>query len=230
MEYIPLKPWRQTWLTPELLHSASGAELCMIGVKQYAQLTHPRGGPLTCVENRTGRIATDVVHVDGKWCWAFESVAQAVDESSHTPGPWRYDYPCVYSATGSKLIEIDERMCCTAHDAQLIAAAPDLLKVIQHIMRCIPLGGFAQIHHGSSTWDQMEAAVTSAVGQSPPEEPLQSKDRAQFESRFPPPGSVHWNGSEYVARSDASYSADRYIGQWEAWQAALREVLGERND
>lgn len=165
MELIQLKPWRQTWLTPELLHSAPDAELCMIGGKQYAQLTHPRGGPLTCVENRTGRTATNVVRADGKWCWAFERIMPVVEENLHTPGPWRYDYPCVYSATGSKLIEVDECMCCTTQDARLIAAAPDLLKVIQHIMRCIPLGGFAQIHHGSSTWEQMDAALQEVRGE-----------------------------------------------------------------
>ena len=79
MEYIPLKPWRQTWLSPELLHSASAAKLCMIDGKQYAQLYHPRGGPLTCVRNRTGRTATGVARVDGKWCWAFEGVALDFD-------------------------------------------------------------------------------------------------------------------------------------------------------
>ena len=79
MEYITLKPWRQTWLSPELLHSAPAAKLCVIDGKQWAQLDHPRGGPLTCVQNRTGRTATSVEWVCGKWCWAFEGVEPEFD-------------------------------------------------------------------------------------------------------------------------------------------------------
>lgn len=71
-EYAPLKPWRQTWLSPEVLHSAPSAKLCVIDGNQWAQLEHPLGGPLTCVQNRTGRIAESVERVGGKWCWAFE--------------------------------------------------------------------------------------------------------------------------------------------------------------
>lgn len=72
MKYIPLKPFRQTWMSQELLHSAPAARLCMINGKQWAQLEHPRGGPLACVQNRTGRTASGVERVDGKWCWVFE--------------------------------------------------------------------------------------------------------------------------------------------------------------
>lgn len=46
----------------------------------------------------------------------------------------------------------------------LAAAAPDLLAVVQHILRCIPMGGFAQIQHGSSTWAQLDAVATKATG------------------------------------------------------------------
>lgn len=74
MEYAELKPWRQKWLTPEHLHSAPSARLCLIRGQQWAALEHPRGGPLGCVRNRTGRTATGVARVGGKWCWAFEPV------------------------------------------------------------------------------------------------------------------------------------------------------------
>lgn len=73
MKYVPLKPFRQTWMSQELLHSAPAAQLCMINGKQWAQLEHPRGGPLACVQNRTGHTASGVERVDGKWCWVFES-------------------------------------------------------------------------------------------------------------------------------------------------------------
>lgn len=85
--------------------------------------------------------------------------------SKHAPGPWRAEYPRIYSQDGAKLIEVNEHMCCTVHDARLIAAAPDMLEALEHIMRCIPMGGFAQIHHGSSTWAQIDAAVSKARGE-----------------------------------------------------------------
>lgn len=72
MEHIPLRPWRQTWLSHDLLHASPAAGLCVIEGKQWAQLEHPRGGPLGCVQNRTGRTATGVSRVDGKWCWSFD--------------------------------------------------------------------------------------------------------------------------------------------------------------
>jgi hypothetical protein len=43
----------------------------------------------------------------------------------------------------------------------------DMLEALEHIMRCIPMGGFAQIHHGSSTWEQIDAAVSKARGELP---------------------------------------------------------------
>lgn len=49
-------------------------------------------------------------------------------------------------------------------NAKLMAAAPELLDALKHIRRCIPIGGFAQIHYGSSTWEQIDAAITKAVG------------------------------------------------------------------
>ena len=69
---IELKPFRQTWLSKELMHSAPAAALCIIDGKQWAQLDHPGGGPLTCVQNRTGHDAFGVVKVDGKWFWKIE--------------------------------------------------------------------------------------------------------------------------------------------------------------
>lgn len=71
-DLVELKPYRQTWLTPEVLHSAPSAQLCYLGFRQYAQLEHPKGGPLTCVENRTGRPAKAVVKHNGRWCWKFD--------------------------------------------------------------------------------------------------------------------------------------------------------------
>jgi hypothetical protein len=69
VELVELKPYRQTWLSADLMHRAPSAYLCVIDGKQYAQLEHPKGGPLTCVANRTGKVAEAVVKKDGKWFW-----------------------------------------------------------------------------------------------------------------------------------------------------------------
>lgn len=66
---IELKPFRQAWLSKKLMHEAPSAELYVIYGNQWAQLEHPRGGPLTSVQNRTGKVASDVVRLDGKWYW-----------------------------------------------------------------------------------------------------------------------------------------------------------------
>lgn len=71
-KFVELKPFRQTWLTATSLHSAPSARLCLINGGQWAQLEHPKGGPLTCVQNRTGMHASDVVKKDGKWCWVID--------------------------------------------------------------------------------------------------------------------------------------------------------------
>lgn len=71
--YVELKRFRQTWLSDELMHSAPSAMLCVIDGAQWVQLEHPRGGPLTCVKNRTGNVASGVARVDGKWCWVIET-------------------------------------------------------------------------------------------------------------------------------------------------------------
>ncbi|WP_343735294.1 hypothetical protein [Acidovorax sp.] len=46
-------------------------------------------------------------------------------------------------------------------------------------------------------------------------------ERAAFEAQFPAPSGVHWNGDEYIVKDSYinSYRCDRFIGQWEAWQA-----------
>lgn len=40
----------------------------------------------------------------------------------------------------------------------------ELLEVLKHIRRCIPYGGFAQIHDNSMTLAQIDAAIAKAEG------------------------------------------------------------------
>jgi len=65
-----LRPWRtqKQWLTTELLHSAPSAVFIHHGGNPGAQLTHPRGGPLTWVRCPV-KNATGVIKVDGRWHW-----------------------------------------------------------------------------------------------------------------------------------------------------------------
>lgn len=49
----------------------------------------------------------------------------------------------------------------------------------------------------------------------------QPDEREAFEARFSKPEAVTWNGSEYEVLEgwENSYRIDRFLGQWEAWQA-----------
>lgn len=55
----------------------------------------------------------------------------------HAPGPWREEYPRVYSRDGAKLLEVNEYMCCTIHDARLMAAAPELAAALRDLVDVI---------------------------------------------------------------------------------------------
>ena len=88
---------------------------------------------------------------------------------SNTPGAWPIQRknsgtilsigPCVADEyAGHAWLDITEE------DARLIAAAPLLLDALKHIQRCIPYGGFAQIHHNSLTYQQLDAAIADAEG------------------------------------------------------------------
>lgn len=51
-------------------------------------------------------------------------------KTKHTTGPWRSEYPIVYSARGARLLNIDEYDCATIYDTPLMAAAPELLEAL----------------------------------------------------------------------------------------------------
>lgn len=100
--------------------------------------------------------------------------------SKHTPGPWHTDdedhgepYQDIKIKAG------EHRTICTVWidnapvrdfnaeqraNAQLIKTAPKLLAVLEHIQRCIPIGGFAQIHDGSATVADIGAVIAEAKG------------------------------------------------------------------
>lgn len=71
MHLVELKPYRQKWLSLTLLHSAPHAKLVWIDDKQYAQLEHPKGGPLCCVICKTNN-AIDIIRKDNKWYFLIE--------------------------------------------------------------------------------------------------------------------------------------------------------------
>ena len=45
---------------------------------------------------------------------------------------------------------------------ELIAAYREAVAALVHIQRCIPINGFAQIHHESQTWEQIDASLDTA--------------------------------------------------------------------
>ncbi len=47
---------------------------------------------------------------------------------------------------------------------RLRALNAELLEVLKHIRRCIPYGGFVQIHDNSMTLAQIDAAIAKAEG------------------------------------------------------------------
>jgi hypothetical protein len=64
-------------------------------------------------------------------------------QQKHTPGPWvarpdpnalLHDDWCV--GIGDSLANIDKVAVCSERDARLIAAAPDLLEVLQELINC----------------------------------------------------------------------------------------------
>jgi len=99
-------------------------------------------------------------------------------KSKHTPGPWRvsHDSPMIFGAERgpgmeplgfvygpTAFPERSEYGQRAMADARLIAAAPEMLAALQHIMRCIGTGT-ATIHWDSSTWHQIDAAIAKATG------------------------------------------------------------------
>jgi hypothetical protein len=101
----------------------------------------------------------------------------------HTPGPWAavkctlnpFNALTIVADNGRAVASIEAGMHADgitfeesdgelSANIALIAAAPDLLEALLHIQRCIPLGGFAQIHHKSDTWAQIDAAIAKATG------------------------------------------------------------------
>lgn len=85
--------------------------------------------------------------------------------AKHAPGPWRSDYPRIYSRTGAKLLEVDEHMCCTVYDAQLIAAAPEMLQALRKAV--VLLAGVC-VHSPElephETYEAVSAAIAKATG------------------------------------------------------------------
>ena len=97
----------------------------------------------------------EVKHTPGPWVWNAESPTQCGD------GSWLKSQSGMvldYAGCGSHECKVKQA------DARLIAAAPELLAALQHIMNVVPYGGFAQIHYKSSTWQQLDDAITKAIG------------------------------------------------------------------
>ena len=88
--------------------------------------------------------------------------------AGHTPGPWRYDYESGYcgeiiAANGSSVCSFDDEP--NKADAKLIAAAPELLAVLQSILERTKESGY--LFKDSRELYAAKAAITKATGGTP---------------------------------------------------------------
>jgi len=78
--------------------------------------------------------------------------------SAHTPGPWSVDYQReqVYGSNGSTVVY---ELNFSKADAQLIAAAPDLLEALKDLKR-----QYAEHPDAFWDWSKARAAIAKATG------------------------------------------------------------------
>jgi hypothetical protein len=94
--------------------------------------------------------------------------------SKHTPGPWRYCKENGSPTTGQHMIAggkpgylAEVRDCgsgCVEANARLIAAAPDLLAVLQELQECAEYWSEYDVPLGIV--DRINAAIAKATGES----------------------------------------------------------------
>lgn len=101
------------------------------------------------------------------------NAAPGTDITKHTPGPWHCDGISEY--TGELLVRAENgdtvaRVCCygpqsetpfaQAHNARLIAAAPDLLEALKGLLNYENLGAYDR----ADVRKQARAAIAKATG------------------------------------------------------------------
>lgn len=79
--------------------------------------------------------------------------------SGPTPGPWRYTRGAILAGAGFVIADVRVQAKQTIPNASLIAAAPEMLRVLQFVATdpCFKV-------LGSVTHDEVHAAIRSAVG------------------------------------------------------------------
>jgi hypothetical protein len=97
--------------------------------------------------------------------------AEAIAEYTHTPGPWMIFHG---GDIGSAAVRLPETIVLKAgsikgatigeacQNAKLIAAAPELLELCQHIMEYMDNG--TPLHPGALLVDDLRAAIAEATG------------------------------------------------------------------
>ena len=77
---------------------------------------------------------------------------------------WREEGEFIENSVGNGT-QLDADYIAAANPSaiiELIAAYREAVAALVHIQRCIPINGFAQIHHESQTWEQIDASLDTA--------------------------------------------------------------------
>lgn len=82
--------------------------------------------------------------------------------SKHTPGPWRYDHELDYcgeiiASNGTSICSFTDEP--STNDARLIAAAPDLLAVLQELVKGLEAMGW------DTSTGKAHATIAKATGE-----------------------------------------------------------------
>lgn len=86
-----------------------------------------------------------------------------MSNTQHTPGPWRYDYELDYcgeiiASNGTSICSFTDEP--STNDARLIAAAPDLLAVLQELEESVDYWSEYDVPLGIV--DRIRAAIAKA--------------------------------------------------------------------
>jgi len=90
---------------------------------------------------------------------------QILEQMTHTPGPWRVDYAMGIRGADEKVVAyiLSDASIDPAPDAQLIAAAPELLEALEMLINLEP-NCFSSDAYERSLWKNARETIAKATG------------------------------------------------------------------